>query len=92
MNLAVVKERGGWGVREGRDWLVRGLRERSDAFKICYDVQRKGFFKGLVTFARNGRAFEITVPTGVDFPIGPDEAEPPVWPPRQDGEGTVDDL
>jgi hypothetical protein len=102
------KERDGWVVYCGAEALVRGLREKQDAHRICYDVMRKGYFKGTVIFARNGRALDIVVPADADLEGGKEEPMPP-WmtqkqqrnPDRRDddyvsrqdrGEGTVDDL
>lgn len=85
MSLSVRKEKGGFAVFEGRDALVRGLREKREAHMICSDIKRKGFFTGTVTFARGGRVLAITVPAEhwVDPPA---QTEPDA------GEGTVDDL
>ena len=68
MRLSVLKLRDGWAVLEGREALVRGLRERRDAHKIKYDVERKGWFRGAVTFVRGGVIHEITVPADADVP------------------------
>lgn len=89
MSLAVVKERRGWAVLVGREALVRGLRERSDAFKIRADILRKGFFKGTVVFAATGRALEVTVPA--DQAGWADDNDRGAVTPGS-GEGTVDDL
>ena len=89
MSLAVVKERRGWALFVGREALVRGLRERRDAFKIRHDIERKGWFRGTVTFAATGRRIEITVPAD-QAGWANDEDRGAVTPDA--GEGTVDDL
>lgn len=87
MSLVVVKLRDGYLVKLGQDVLIRGLREKTDAFKIRYDILRKGFFRGEVTFARGGVRHEVTVPA--DYGLSRDDdfyRTPP------SGEGTVDEL
>lgn len=94
MSLVVVKLRDGFLVQAGKDVLIRGLREKTDAFKIRHDILRKGFFRGVVTFARNGARLEVTVPADADVARGREEPLPPwlVQRTQRDTEGTVDDL
>lgn len=73
----------GWAVLEGREALVRGLRERREAYTIRHDLERKGWFGGEVTF-RSGRRGWVAIP-----PAESQQFEPPA---RDAGEGTVDDL
>jgi hypothetical protein len=94
MKLYAKKERDGWAVYLGEDALVRGLREKRDAHRIRYDVARKGFFKGTVIFARNGRALDIVVPADANLSPGREEPLPPwlVQRTQRDEEGSVDEL
>jgi hypothetical protein len=84
----VVKLRDGFSVMQGQDALVSGLREKQDAHRICYDLLRKGYFRGTVIFARNGRALDITVPADANIEQPTFNVDDPV----DRGEGTVDDL